>query len=174
MTAPITLAEAKENLRLEADDTSEDTLITTLIAAASAQIEAVGVVCGQREETFSLEGFDASIILPLAPVDIATVAISYLDSDGVSQELTGFRVATMAGLARIYPPSVGWPSTLAVTITATVGYADGAVPGNVKAIALLLVGHWYANREAVVIGGAGDTVPMTAQWLLDTISVRRA
>ncbi|WP_288659535.1 MULTISPECIES: head-tail connector protein [Pseudomonas] len=32
--------------------------------------------------------------------------------------------------------------------------------------AMLLVGHWYANREAVVVGQAASNVPMAVESLL--------
>ena len=33
----------------------------------------------------------------------------------------------------------------------------------------LIVGHWYANREATAEGRAPAVVPMTASWLIDSI-----
>ncbi|WP_109512784.1 head-tail connector protein [Pseudomonas ovata] len=37
---------------------------------------------------------------------------------------------------------------------------------DVEQAILLLVGHWYANREAVVIGGAPSAVPLAVDRLL--------
>lgn len=33
--------------------------------------------------------------------------------------------------------------------------------------ALMLIGHWYANRESVAVGGASDKLPMATEalWL---------
>ncbi|WP_230630689.1 head-tail connector protein [Sphingomonas sp. Leaf37] len=35
----------------------------------------------------------------------------------------------------------------------------------------LIVGHWYANREATAQGRAPAVVPMTASWLIDSIKL---
>lgn len=37
---------------------------------------------------------------------------------------------------------------------------------DVEQAVLLLVGHWYANREAVVMNGAPSTVPLAVERLL--------
>jgi len=37
---------------------------------------------------------------------------------------------------------------------------------DVEQAILLLVGHWYSNREAVVIGGAPSAVPLAVERLL--------
>nr|WP_323115441.1 head-tail connector protein [Pseudomonas guariconensis] len=31
--------------------------------------------------------------------------------------------------------------------------------------ALMLIGHWYANRESVAVGGASDKLPMATEAL---------
>ena len=43
-----------------------------------------------------------------------------------------------------------------------------ALTDDVKQAILLLVGHWYANREEVVIGAAANQVPMGVNALLWT------
>ncbi|HFS7074847.1 head-tail connector protein, partial [Enterobacter hormaechei] len=37
---------------------------------------------------------------------------------------------------------------------------------DVKAAMLLLIGHWYANRESVVIGETVSQVPLAVEALL--------
>ncbi|MDI3399655.1 head-tail connector protein [Pseudomonas sp. V88_4] len=37
---------------------------------------------------------------------------------------------------------------------------------DVEQAILLMVGHWYANREAVVVGGAASAVPLAVERLL--------
>lgn len=47
-----------------------------------------------------------------------------------------------------------------------VGPEQMGLTPDVEQAVLLLVGHWYANREAVVIGGAPATVPLAVDRLL--------
>lgn len=60
------------------------------------------------------------------------------------------------------------PQIDAVQITFTAGYGDtaAAVPENVKAAMKLLIGHWYENREAAVIGQTVEQLPMAVNALL--------
>ena len=50
------------------------------------------------------------------------------------------------------------------------GYADDPDPillnDDVKAAMLLLIGHWYANRESVAIGQTVAEVPLAVESLL--------
>lgn len=47
-----------------------------------------------------------------------------------------------------------------------VGPEEMGFTPDVEQAVLLLVGHWYANREAVVIGGAPVEVPLAVERLL--------
>lgn len=64
------------------------------------------------------------------------------------------------------------PSRYVVTYTA--GYAVGATadewaaPEDIKQAVLLLVGHWFENREAVVVGASSSgELPLAVSALLD-------
>lgn len=50
------------------------------------------------------------------------------------------------------------------------GYVDDPAPillnDDVKAAMLLLIGHWYANRESVVVGQTVAEVPFAVEALL--------
>ncbi|MBY0633754.1 head-tail connector protein [Enterobacter sp. NIC22-4] len=52
----------------------------------------------------------------------------------------------------------------------SLGYADDPEPillnDDVKAAMLLLIGHWYANRESVAIGQTVAEVPLAVESLL--------
>lgn len=39
----------------------------------------------------------------------------------------------------------------------------------IKAAMLLLIGHWYANREAVSLGAASAEMPLSVSWLLQPL-----
>jgi uncharacterized phiE125 gp8 family phage protein len=71
-------------------------------------------------------------------------------------------------------PAVGynWPNAAlaagdAVKVRYTAGYTTETIPPSTKHGLLLLIGHWYENREAVVIGKIPAKVPLAAQSLLD-------
>lgn len=176
----ITLAEAKLHLRLITDPadaesyTAEDSLIQALIDAAYRHAEQrTRMAFQQRTETLVLDDFpaaDTAIALPWTPVE-SVDALDYIDADGISQSLDA--TALRLDGRGIYPtlaPQWGsaWPATIAepesVTLTATVGAV--ATPPDVRAALLLLVGHFYENREAVVIGTISSAVPMSVEMLL--------
>jgi len=50
---------------------------------------------------------------------------------------------------------------LAVEIDYTAGYGSAAtdVPAGLRQAMLSLVGHWFENREAVLMAGSGAVVP---------------
>lgn len=57
-------------------------------------------------------------------------------------------------------------------VTYTAGYTDLGgdewdAPEDVKQAVLLLVGHWFENRESVVVGVSASAVPMAVDALLD-------
>jgi uncharacterized phiE125 gp8 family phage protein len=68
-----------------------------------------------------------------------------------------------------------WPSTRGaendVVITYWAGYGEDvrSVPAPARHALLMLVGSWYANREAVVQGSL-NPVPMAVDHLLGTIN----
>lgn len=171
---PITLAEAKAHLRVDADDDAEDALITSLITAARQHVEDV---CERaillQSWTLRLDAFprvchpytlpafrgDDRIFLPGGLVSEVT-SVKYKDVDGIEQTLdAGAYVANLpADPARIFPAyGAAWPTARqqreAVSVLYQVGYADaGDVPAALKAAMLLIVGDLYANREASVAG----------------------
>ncbi|MFM9270945.1 head-tail connector protein [Halomonas elongata] len=176
----ITLAEAKLHLRLitsldEADSyTAEDGLIEALINAAYRHAEVrTRQVFQQGARTLVLDGFPAGeqpIALPWTPVE-SVDSVDYIDPSGTSQSLdaNALRLDTRP----LYPtlaPQWGseWPATIdepeSVTLTATVG--PGATPPDVRAALLLLIGHLYENREAVVLGTIATDVPLGVEMLL--------
>lgn len=175
--ALVSLAEAKAHLKVEHDD--EDTLIEALIAAASAQLDGYAGILGQAlltqtwEQSFN--GFpDARCLrLALGPVG-ETVGIAYYDSENVSRSFTSATVMSDAiGPLIVLDGDASWPATYerpdAVNVTWTCGFGDepADVPENIRRAALLLVGHLYVNREAVVTGTIAAALPLAFGWLID-------
>lgn len=155
--APIvSTSEAKAHLRVFHSD--DDTYIDSLIAAASDWLCGEESWLGRAMATtgweLTLAGFPAGKIdLPRPPL-VSVQGVFYSPSDGSAEaELTEFRVVGVGAKdgGAIYPAfNQTWPDAGredgSVRIEFTAGYEEA--PASVKHAALLLVGHWYANREA--------------------------
>lgn len=157
-SSPVTLAEAKSQCRIDTSD--EDTLIQTLIDAATAHLDGWSGVLGRciitQTWTFGLADWQDKIRLPFP--DISSVTINYVDADGVSQSVASLLfelVDDALGSAVWFKGAFTQPSLYSdqqepITITIVAGYgAASNVPASVKQAILLLVGHLYENREAV-------------------------
>ncbi|GGI82242.1 hypothetical protein GCM10007973_18380 [Polymorphobacter multimanifer] len=169
---PVSLAEAKAWLREDLDE--HDALITALIGAAGSTIEQqTGVVTGgQRVAEFTYPTFGERLVLPRRPL-IEVIGIDYdAMSDGAESTVEEgiWRVREFAGQPALLPmPGTSWPGAFvapgAVRVVARVGYATrGDVPEALRQAALMLVGHWFHNREAASTGM--QEVPLGARALM--------
>jgi len=173
---PVTLTETKLHLRV--DHSTEDDLITRLIAAARRYCEQVSQRAFVNQ---SLTGgidywpYDGVIRLPYPPLSSVT-SIKYTDSAGTEHTLanTVYGVDTKIGLIYLRQDQQ-WPSATLrsydpITIVWVAGYgaAAAAVPDIYKQAIMLLVGHLYENREAVVAqqGITMGTLPLALDALL--------
>jgi uncharacterized phiE125 gp8 family phage protein len=156
------------------DGDADDAVISGLVAAAIATIEAqTGKFMSEKDFTQELAGFPAcspyAIKLRRGPVtDVAT--IEYDPSDGTAAlEVADFRL--IEGVNAALMPAYGetWPATLdgpgTVRVTYSAGYAEGEAP-ELDQAALLLVAHWYLNREAVVANGTPAVLPLAVEMLI--------
>jgi uncharacterized phiE125 gp8 family phage protein len=117
---------------------------------------------------------DPTIRLARPPVQ-SVASITYVDPLGETQTLDP---ATYVLDAAATPPRIHlaydaeWPSTRAqrnaVTILFVAGYGDtpAAVPAPLRAAMKLMIGHWFANREAVNIGNITSELPLAVANLL--------
>lgn len=158
---PITLAEAKANLRVTSS--AEDTLITSLITTAREQCEGVleerALITQTRQLT--LDDFEDEIKIPILPITGVT-SIKYDDVDGIEQTIPSNNYVLKNNSDKLFARVVKakgytWPSVNNgienVRIIFTCGYGDAAaVPQALKRWMLLQIGYWYNNREAVNIG----------------------
>lgn len=173
---PVSLAEAKAHLRK--DDADEDGLIGGLIAAAVAHLDGSTGVLGRCliEQTWrqDLDGWpcDGAVRIPLLPVQSATVEYVVPDGTPIALPTDQFDLVTDArGGSLRRPEGVTWPQIAtrpdAVRVTFVAGYGDAAaVPQAIKHAILLLVGHWFENREAVQIGQAPMELPLAVDALV--------
>jgi len=177
---PVTLEEAKRHLRV--DGTEEDTLIEGLIAAARELVEGetgrtlMAQTIRQYFDDFPEDG--GTLRLAVYPVR-SVASLKYLDDDGTETTLAAddYRADVTSEPARI-DPACGetWPTTYGasngVWVNVEAGYASAAaVPRGLKQAILLLVGHWYENREAINIGNIVAELPMAVRSLLNRWTV---
>jgi len=184
----VTLPIAKAHCRIDHPD--DDALITALIAAAEAHLDGYSGILGRAllEQTWEQKfwnfyecnrngGAFPCVYKLRLPVGIASsiVSIHYYDSDNVDQTVGSAVYQLMTDELGSYvslKPLQTWPATYyredAVTIQWKAGYGATAalVPAAIRHAMLLLVGHWYENRESVVIGETAIELPMAVKALL--------
>lgn len=166
---PISTAVAK--LQLRVDGSTDDTLIETLCAAAREYVEdrtqrkLITQTWDLKLDQFPVRGAgQPAIVLPFLPV-ASISSITYTAEGGSSTVLnsalytTDILLGPNAGPVRIVPAfEQAWPSTRAVINAVVVQFVCGygasgtSVPGGFLAAMKLLIGHWYTNRESVVVG----------------------
>lgn len=182
---PISLEEAYQHLRVDAvgsDGRPDDTYIQALIAAARVYCEnytGLALAFKTYEVTLAEWPDDDVITLPHPPfVALVGVTISddlsdnELDAENYTLDDSG-RYATLT-------PVVSWPVLATGTVARVryqAGYGDESeasaqVPQPIRVAMMLLIGHWYANREAVAAGG-GSELPLGVKCCLDPYRVRR-
>jgi hypothetical protein len=171
---PVSLAEAKAHVRVDTE--ADDSYIQGLISSARAYCEDI------LDATFVTTTWEAKynafplweIVLPRPPMQAATVTVLYRDQEGVTNTLVStseaFQVDSAVVPGRIYPPYAGfWPPVRgdenSVTVQWKAGFGDSkdSVNPMIRHAILLLVGHWYVNREAV---GSGESLPLAFQTLI--------
>jgi uncharacterized phiE125 gp8 family phage protein len=182
LAEPVSLAEAKAHLRVDTD--SDDALIARLITAARGLVEA------QQRRALVTQTWDLTldgwpewdrrygaiaIRLPLPPCQ-SVGPITYLDPNGVLTTMPGADYVIDLGdrmtPARVQPlRGRSWPALArvpgAVTVRFIAGYgAAEDVPATTRQAILLLVGHYYDNREAVITGATAAELPMAVAALL--------
>jgi len=174
---PLSLDDVKLHLRV--DDDTEDELINSLITTAREYCEGFQrrAYLTQTQELW-LDSFPSAgyIKLPLPPLQSVT-HIKYYGTDDTEYTFTSddYFADTKSEPGRV---SLGhgktWPSTTlrpvnGVGIEYVAGYGDAAsdVPEKVRQAMLLLISHWYENREAIALTGAmPKEMPLSVEALL--------
>ena len=169
-TAPVSLAEAKKQVRAEYH-TDDDALLTGLLAAATEWVERhTGRSLSEHTWTLTLDSFSDAIRLPMPPAT-GINTVTYIDADGDEQTLASgaYRLYGAGGFDPFVRPawSTCWPATAdgepdAVTIEYEAG---AACPAPVKQAILLLVSHLYEHREASTEAALKD-IPFGVDALL--------
>lgn len=155
-TAPISLSEAKAQMKVESSD--DDSIIQRLIDAAVAFVDVQGAL-GKAMITQTwgqwLSPNPSTVYLSLGPVQSVS-AIKYYDVDGNLQTatLSDFNVFGTPNRISVSPKSgKAWPVTQtrddAIKIEYVIGYgaSSASVPETVRHALMMLVAHWYDMRE---------------------------
>lgn len=169
---PLTLAEAKEHLRVETDFTKDDNLITNKIKTAREKVESMAKQSLINTTfDFFLDGWPGTrvyrdrvpdgpgrywgrvIELPVCPL-VSVTTITYLDASDTEQTLSPstYRVSTGKPGIITLKRSESWPTapiqTDAIRVRYVAGYgATGAsVPSCLKDAMLYALGCLYENR----------------------------
>src|SRR5690606_16988288 len=172
---PVALEDAKIHLRVDGDE--EDAWIRRAIVAAREYCEDFqGRAYTSRTLRLGLERWPSgrAIYLPKPPLQ-AVEAITYTLADGTQHTMDPSLYVVDAdaepGVIHLRPEA-WWPSGplqpgLPIRVAYTAGYGDAdSVPMSVRQAILLLVGHWYEHREAVVVGSLSRQLEFAVATLL--------
>ena len=179
---PVSVAEAKQHLRIDADFTDDDLYVASLITAARHYVENyVDRTLLRTQLRMKLDYFPVwDLPLPRPPVMADPVIVQYVPSDSslgyALTSYTNFRTDRDATPAVIRPQWNGtWPTVRGaendVVISWWAGYGTtGAdVPVPARHAMLLILSHWYRTRESVSETRFAP-VPMSAETLLGTVN----
>ena len=176
---PVTLAEIKRHLRVTIDD--DDSLLTDYIASATEYCE--DQVPGAR--SFMSQTWDwkihffpgDSFEVPRPPLQSLTHIKYYATNSSTGTTTlssTNYLVhipTNMPGQIELHPEVGAWPSVAdradAVQVRLISGWT--IAPNQVKQAVKLLVGHWYSNREDILVGTISSNIPHGVTALLGSI-----
>jgi uncharacterized phiE125 gp8 family phage protein len=171
---PISVAEAKAHLRVDADD--EDALTGSLIVAARMLVErTMGLALVTQGWSYFLDHWPerGCIALPLLPVQTVSAVTVHGDDGGATVlDAESYAVDVLSAPARLVltatPPSMVTRAFNAFEVAFTAGYGDAGsdVPQPIRQAILLLVAHWFEGREPVGLGAGPQEVPAIVAGLL--------
>ena len=177
---PVSLDAARRNSRI--DTTDEDTRLTELLGAATKYVQRhtdTALITQTLSWKMDLFPRTASpLYLPTWPVQ-SLVSVSYVDMDGASQTIPTNTIALRSpafGHARVarqnweaWPSCKATPDAVDIRFTAGFGATHASVPDEFQQAILLLVSHWFENREAALAGSMSKEIEFSVSALIDTI-----
>ncbi|GCD83673.1 hypothetical protein PTHTG4_27370 [Parageobacillus thermoglucosidasius] len=167
---PVSLQEVKNYLRI--DHTEEDTFVQSLIVASRQYIEQLTrrSIAVQTWE-LTLDSFpNDEILIPLPPLKTIN-SITYM-KNGMQQTLTTYEMDNVSEPARL---KGDWPDTDNVMNAVKIEFIAGydTCPEPLRQAMLLLISHWYENREIVSFNGALNNIPFTVDALVSQYKIWR-
>jgi uncharacterized phiE125 gp8 family phage protein len=177
---PVTLSDAKAHLRIESTYTTEDTALSAIISVARDWVEKITgyALITQTWDMYLQEWPDGdSITIGKGPLQSVT-HIKYTNSLTVQStwSSTEYSVDTDSVPGRVvlnydysWPDFVAHPKNpIAIRFVAGYGASGACVPPSILHAIKLLIGHFYENREHIVIGSnlSINELPMGVMSLL--------
>ena len=173
------------NVLVRTGDAVEDDFLTALIVAAREYCEQfTSRALAEQTIVAYLDHFPPcnNFELPRPPLQSVT-SLKYINSSNETTTMvqdTDYMVDTDSLLGRIalpygetWPQFTAWPVN-PVQIEYVAGYDESnPIPTTIKQAMLMLIGHWYSNREASVIGSITSvSVEFSVKTLLSNWKVR--
>lgn len=195
---PLTLSEAKAQLRVDSD--AEDDYITALISVAREQAEALtgrvcattgflliapswAVLCGQEVNPAYYRARDDGelincITLHRTPL-VSVESVSYIpagETEAVTIDASDYAVVTASepGLVQMLsalPATADRPDAVQIAFTAGSDGESSTVPATMKHLLRLLVAHYYETRNPVAFATPSE-IPMTIRHLVELNRIR--
>jgi uncharacterized phiE125 gp8 family phage protein len=193
MSEPVSLTQAKTHLRLDVDDTGEDSYLTGLITAARRACELrihrsiVGAQLVLELDAFPSTLNPATMPIEVQPANALALAlpggslasvdsVTYRDGQSDTQTLDPAAYITdfVSQPGRIAPVA-DWPATAADLAEIRITYTVSPLSPDDLAVAvqamLLLIEGWYSNRGSVAVDvrGIPTEIPLSVTWLLEPL-----
>lgn len=173
---PVSLPEIKDHLRITSE---EEHLLLNGYALAARQLVEMwsrrALITQTLELALECWPNCDRIALPGPPLQ-AVSWVKYVDSSGVTQTMSaadyvvdtaGQPGGVILGYGKSWPSATLRPGP-AITVRYTAGYGTASqVPAIYKQAILLIIGHFYENREEVAPGNVRlQQIPLAARMLL--------
>lgn len=173
----VSLVDAKNAAKVDSND--DDALIEGMIEAAISHLDAWSGVLGRclinQDWRLSLRDWPACRFIRLPFPDVSAATVKYFDESNDEQTVSGSlftRLEDERGTLIRFSDEFAFPSVFGdrgdgVQVEFTAGYGANAtdVPQAIRTAILLIVAHWYNNREASVEGQQSE-IPFGASALL--------
>lgn len=185
ITAPtllsiVTLAEMRLHCKLDVDGGGthpDDSALQIALGAAHAYAEHyTNTALGAQVRELALDAFPADGPIQLSPGPVSSItSVKYLSTDSVETTIDSadYTLDDYSVPAWVLPAyGVSWPTPLDAANAVKVRFACGSntLAPAAKSALLLLVGHYYANREGVAPSSQAE-IPLGVNSLLDTVKV---